>query len=143
MGHSQVGLLSPLPKGSRIAIRTRHTNRDTVKPLVLLAGATLAVLVGNRAEAADGLVQIDAQTLQSDFAEAKDLVVEPDWHDLPPDAARLLEHVGKNIVAGKPGVANIGEEWSTTDFVLPNLPIFQHLFSAYSDEVTASVFIVG
>ena len=108
-----------------------------------LAAATLAALVSGNVSAADGLVQIDAETLQYDFVKAKDLVVEPDWHDLPPDAARLLDHVSRNFVGGKSGLANIGEEWSTSDFVMLHLPMFQHLFSAYSDKVMASVFIAG
>lgn len=114
------------------------------KPLVLIVTAALIVLACNPAAAADdGLAQIDSQQLQYDFANAKDLVVEPDWHDLPDDARRLLEHVGNAFFGSKPGLANIGEDWSSLDFTMPHVPAALHVFSAYSDAVTGSLFLIG
>ena len=108
-----------------------------------IAAAALTVLSNEAAFAAGTTSAVDSYQLQSDFASASDLVVEPDWHDLPPDAARVVEHLGKSFFGAKPGLANVGEAWSEGDFVRPNIPAAQHLFSAYSSKVTVSVVLVG
>lgn len=46
-------------------------------------------------------------------------------------------------MGAKPGLANIGEAWSVGDYEQPGVFSGQHLFSAYSDAVTASVFLIG
>ena len=106
--------------------------------------AALLVFSSHSASAAEAVPQTtDSYRLKQEFARDTGLIVEPDWHDLPPDAARFLEHVSKSFVDSKPGIANIGEDWSSGDFIVPNIPRAQHLFSAYSEKLTVSVFLVG
>jgi hypothetical protein len=85
----------------------------------------------------------ETYTLQYDFGTATDLTVEPRWQSVPPDLATILKHIASHLVIGKSTFANIGEEWAPGDAVEVNLPQAQHLFSAYSDKVAASIFLLG
>lgn len=81
--------------------------------------------------------------LQSKFSTATNLVVKQRWQDVTGDAASALQFVGKSFVLSKPGFANLGEEWSISDYIVGDKPRALHLFTAYSDEITSSVFLVG
>jgi hypothetical protein len=85
----------------------------------------------------------ESYALQYDFGTASNLVIEPRWQRAPEDVAAILKHIAAHLVVGELTFANIGEEWATTDAVGVDLPRAQHLFSAYSDKVAASVFLVG
>ncbi len=95
--------------------------------------------------ATDGERERDPEiyALQYDFGTARSLVVEPRWQSAPDDLVAILTHISSYLVVGKPTFANIGEEWEPGDAVLVGRPTAQHLFSAYSDDVAASVFLLG
>jgi hypothetical protein len=118
-----------------------------MKSVKLLIGVAVVVLTASSvlSAATAGERELDREnyTLQYDFGTASNLVVEPRWQSAPDDVAAILKHIAALFVAGKPTFANIGEEWATTDAVSVDLPQAQHLFSAYSDKVAASVFLVG
>jgi hypothetical protein len=105
---------------------------------VLTASSVLSVAAAGERE-----LDRDTYALQYDFGTVSNLVVEPRWQSAPPDVSAILKHIAAQLVVGKPSFANIGEEWATTDAVSVELPQAQHLFSAYSDKVAASVFLVG
>ena len=105
---------------------------------VLTASSVLSVAAAGERELAQA-----TYSLQYDFGTASDLVVEPRWQSAPEDVSAILKHISAHLVVGKPTFANIGEEWATTDAVSIDLPQAQHLFSAYSGKVAASVFLVG
>ena len=113
----------------------------------LTTGLSLAVLtvstVLSVAAAAERGLDRETYALQYDFGTASNLVVEPRWQSTPEDVSAILKHIAAHLVVGKPTFANIGEEWATTDAVRVDLPQAQHLFSAYSGKVAASVFLVG
>ncbi|MDY6947625.1 MAG: hypothetical protein SXG53_18105 [Pseudomonadota bacterium] len=109
----------------------------------LSIGMMIVSLVFSAANAGSPGLDQDTYALQYDFGTASDLVVEPRWQSLPDDAAAILKHIASHFVVGKPTFVNVGEEWATTDAVRGDLTQAQHLFSAYSDKVTASVFILG
>ena len=94
------------------------------------------------ATAADRQLDHDSYALQYDFGAAINLIIEPKWQSVPEDAAAKLNHIAAQLVAS-PTFANIGEEWSPDDHFRVDLPRAQHLFSAYSDKVAASVFLLG
>lgn len=104
-------------------------------------GMLSAALLSNAAHA-DKKPGQDPYALQYEFGTAADLVVEPRWQNLPADATAKLEHIATHLGASKQ-FANIGEEWSPGDHFGVDRPRAQHLFSAYSDQLTASVFLVG
>jgi len=100
---------------------------------------------------ADGRVSIqrrdcwerdDTYALRYDFGTAYNLVVQRRWQSAPDDLAAILKHIAAQLVVGKLTFANIGEEWAPTDAVRVDLPHAQHLFSAYSDNVAVSVFLL-
>lgn len=97
------------------------------------------VLIFGPARAAD----LDAPALRRDFANARDLEVVTRWQELPADALKLVQHVAARVGPGKPALANIGEEWSYTDAKQRELPSAQHLFSAVSDTIAATVFLTS
>ena len=115
-----------------------------MKRLDWLLAATLTVLVAGSVSAEE-TAQIDSDSLQLDFAMAKDLVVEPNWHNLPDDVRRLLGYVGSAFAAvgARPGLANVGEVWSELDFIQPQYPAALHVYSAYSDNISGSLFLLG
>jgi hypothetical protein len=102
-----------------------------------------ASLVSSVAAAGERELDRDTYALQYDFGAASNLGVEPRWQSAPKDVTAILKHIASQLVGGKLTFANIGEEWATTDAVRDDLPRAQHLFSAYSDKVAASVFLVG
>jgi hypothetical protein len=101
-----------------------------------------AALVLSSALAGDRQLDRDIYALQYDFGTAANLVIEPRWQSVPDDAAAKLKHIASNLGASKQ-FANIGEEWSPDDHFRVDQPRMQHLFSAYSQKVTASVFLLG
>lgn len=105
---------------------------------VLTASSVLSVAAARERE-----LDRDTYALQYDFGSASNLVVEPRWQSAPKDVTAILKHIASHLVVGKLTFANIGEEWATTDAVRVDLPRAQHLFSAYSDKVAASVFLIG
>jgi hypothetical protein len=111
------------------------------------SGFSIAVLTASSAwsvtSAGEPELDRDTYALQHDFGTASNLVVEPRWQSVPEDVAPILKHIAAHLVIGKPTFANIGEEWATSDAVSVDLPQAQHLFSAYSDKVATSVFILG
>jgi hypothetical protein len=109
----------------------------TFSVALLLTAATLS-------DASSGERGLDRATyaLQHDFGTATDLIVEPRWQSVPPDVATILKHIASHLV-GKRSFANVGEEWVPSDAVREDLPQAQHLYTAYSDKVSASVFLLG
>lgn len=103
----------------------------------------MTVAVCSAAIAGERGLDRETSALQYDFGTATDLNVEPRWQSVPPDLAAILKHIASHLVVGKPTFVNIGEEWATGDAVEVDLPQAQHLFSAYSDKVAASVFLLG
>lgn len=101
-----------------------------------------AALMSSDANAVDEKRDPSTYALQYLFGTASDLVAEPRWQNIPGDALAKLEHIATNLGA-KEQLANIGEEWSPDDHFRVDLPRAQHLFSAYSDGVAASVFVLG
>lgn len=106
--------------------------------VVLTASSVLTAATAGERE-----LDQDTYALQYDFGTASNLVVEPRWQSAPDDVTAILKHIAAQLVVGKPTFANIGEEWAPTDAVSVDLPQAQHLFSAYSDNVAASVFLLG
>jgi hypothetical protein len=106
--------------------------------VVLTASSVLSVAAARERE-----LDRDTYALQYDFGTASNLVVEPRWQSAPKDVTAILKHIASHLVVGKLTFANIGEEWATADAVRVDLPRAQHLFSAYSDKVAASVFLIG
>ena len=82
------------------------------------------------------------RALQYDFGTASNLIIESRWQSVPDDAAAKLRHIAAQLGASRV-FANLGEEWSPDDHFRADLPRAQHLFSAYSDKVAASVFLLG
>jgi hypothetical protein len=113
--------------------------RSTGRSIALLMTAAIcsSAIAGERGP------DREAYALQYDFGTATDLTVEPRWQSVPPDLATILKHIASHLVIGKSTFANIGEEWAPGDAVEVNLPQAQHLFSAYSDKVAASIFLLG
>lgn len=101
-----------------------------------------AALISGSANAVDKKPDPNTYALQYDFGIASNLVVEPKWQNIPADASAMLEHIATDLGAKKQ-FANIGEEWSPDDHFRVELPRAQHLFSAYSDKVAASVIVLG
>ena len=106
--------------------------------VVLTASSVLSAATAGERE-----LDKESYALQYDFGTASNLIVEPRWQSAPEDVVAILKHIAAHLVVGKLTFANIGEEWATTDAVRDDLPRAQHLFSAYSDKVAASVFLVG
>ncbi len=98
--------------------------------------------VSSASSAADQKLDPNTYALQYDFGTASNLVIEPRWQNVPEDARAKLHHIAANLGTSKQ-FANIGEEWSPDDHFSVELPRAQHLFSAYSDRLTASVFVLG
>lgn len=101
-----------------------------------------AALASSGANAMDKKPDRNTYALQHEFGTASDLVVEPRWQNVPDDALAKLKHIATELGAHKQ-LANIGEEWSPDDHFRVDLPRAQHLFSAYSDTVAASVIVLG
>jgi hypothetical protein len=129
----------PSVLGSPSIDELHSVKRSTGRSIVLLMTAAIcsSAIAGER-----GLDR-ETYTLQYDFGTATDLTVEPRWQSVPPDLATILKHIASHLVIGKSTFANIGEEWAPGDAVEVNLPQAQHLFSAYSDKVAASIFLLG
>jgi hypothetical protein len=125
-------LRSPRSKGVGSVMRS-----ITVSIALLLSAAALS-----DANAGERGVERENHALQYDFGNATDLIVEPRWQRVPPDVAAILKHIASHLV-GKRSFANIGEEWTPSDAVREDLPQAQHLYTAYSDKVAASVFLLG
>jgi hypothetical protein len=70
-----------------------------------------AVLISSGANAVDKTPDQNIYALQYEFGTASDLVVEPNWQNIPEDASAKLKHIATELGASKQ-FANIGGEWS-------------------------------
>lgn len=108
---------------------------------LLAAAWGAALLVAH--SACGSVLNSESHSLQLEFGTATNLRIVHRWQDVEGDAAVPLRFVGKHFFLAKPGYANIGEDWNTTDSLIPTLPQALHVLSAYTSTVTASVFLLG
>lgn len=105
-------------------------------------GRVVAAWLSISSTAAAQEIDADHYALQREFGIASDLVVEPRWQSLPEDAVARLDHIAAGL-GGARHFVNIGEEWAPDDHFRVDQSRAQHLFSAYSDSVSVSIFVLG
>lgn len=115
-------------------IAVRGGRRFSVS-LIALVSLTACAEIDAQTSAAQSL---DPIRLQAEFAAAKDLELLHTVSSIPEDIRLLF-----SVLDGPKEPADLGMEWSSSDFIVPGLPRSQHIFSAVNGELAVVVLLIA
>jgi hypothetical protein len=110
-----------------------HRGRVFAVSLIALISLMACAEIGAQTSATQSL---DPIRLQAEFAAAKDLELLHTVSAIPEDIRLLF-----SALDGPKEPADLGMEWSSSDFIVPGLPRSQHVFSAVNGELAVVVLL--